>query len=148
MLEEGLVYVLFRLLDSDKLLGFMSMKLINERSLQVLYLYEIQLDEHYRNMKLGSFLMKKLEVIVKSINKEGKLKKLWYKTYKDEYHDSNDSNLILTGVALTVFSVNKKARGLYNRLGYTLHRDSEIEKVLRNGKIIEPDYYMLEKVVN
>lgn len=148
MLEPGLVYVLFRLAETDKLLGFLSVKIINEIDLHLLYLYEIQLDPKYRNLKFGSFLMRKLEEIVKSINKSGKVKKLWYKNFKEDYDDINDPNLLLTGIGLTVFSSNKGARKLYERFGYKLHPDSETDKILRNGKIIEPDYYMLEKQIN
>lgn len=147
MLEPGLVYVLFRLKETGKLLGFLSVKIINEIDFHLLYLYEIQLDPRYRNLRFGSFLMRKLEEIVKSINESGKVKKLWYKNFKEDYDDINDPNLLLTGIGLTVFSVNKGARKLYQRFGYKLHHDSETDKVLRNGKIIEPDYYMLEKQI-
>lgn len=145
MLEPGLVYVLLHASNPQKLAGFMSMKIINEYDLRVLYLYEIQLSEAFRNIGMGTFLMRQLEGIVRMVNETDKLKKLWLKTDPEEYEGEHDPNLLLTGVALTVFSVNKGARKLYQRLGYMLHQDIAKDRVLRSGKVIEPDYYMLEK---
>ena len=148
MLEPGLVYVLFRAVGTDKLIGLVSMKIVNEYDLNVLYLYEIQLDESCRNKKLGTFAMRQLDQLVLMINGSDKLKKLWLKEYEDEYEGLDDPALRLTGVALTVFSVNTGARKLYQRLGYRLHPESARDRVLRSGKVIEPVYYMLENRVD
>lgn len=111
----------------------------------VLYLYEIQLAKSIQGFNLGTTLMKELDNIVTALNSFGKLKKLWYRNYPDEYSDKNDPLLHLSGVGLTVFSANAGAKRLYERLGYVLHADSPVEKQLRSGKVIEPDYYILEK---
>lgn len=147
MLEPGLVYVLIRAVGTDKLIGLVSMKIVNEYDLNVLYLYEIQVDESCRNKKLGTFAMLQLDRLVLMINSSDKLKQLWLREYEDEYLGLHDPEILLTGVALTVFSVNKGARKLYQRLGYKLHPDSAKDRVLRSGKVIEPIYYMLEKSV-
>lgn len=147
MIEPGLVYVLLRAAGTNKLIGLISMKIVNEYDLKVLYLYEIQVDESCRNKKLGTFAMLQLDRLVLMINSSDKLKQLWLREYEDEYLGLHDPEILLTGVALTVFSVNKGARKLYQRLGYKLHPDSAKDRVLRSGKVIEPIYYMLEKSV-
>lgn len=147
MLENGLVYIILSNIDSGEFFGFMSMKIINEYEFCVLYLYEIQLDKAIRNLGLGTILLDKLDLIVQNLNTSDKLKKLWLKNFPDEYIDISDKNLLLSGIGLTVFSVNKNALKLYNRLGFKQHRDSPQKKILRNNKIIEPDYYILEKKI-
>lgn len=145
MAERGLVYVLIRGRDDEALVGFLSMKLVNDYELSVVYLYEIQLCGQWRNRGLGTSLMKQLDQIVPAINASGTLKKLWYRQYPEEYTDKNDPSLELSGIGLTVFSENQGAFNLYTKLGYVLHPDSPKDRVLRNGKIIKPQYYMLEK---
>jgi ribosomal protein S18 acetylase RimI-like enzyme len=145
MREPGLVYVLLRNSNDLKFCGFISVKIINEDDLCVLYLYEIQLGGTLRNKGIGTFLMNQLDNVVKQLQNSKKLKKLWFEEYAEGYSDINDPDLELTGIGLTVFSSNVGAKKLYKRLGFVLHPSSPIEKELRNGKIIEPDYYMLEK---
>lgn len=148
MQEPGLVYImLYQSFEQSKpkLISFISCKIINEADMCVLYLYEIQLAKSIQGFNLGTTLMKELDNIVTALNSFGKLKKLWYRNYPDEYSDKNDPLLHLSGVGLTVFSANAGAKRLYERLGYVLHADSPVEKHLRSGKVIEPDYYILEK---
>lgn len=145
MKEIGLVYIL--ICENDQTFGFISIKIINEYELCTLYLYEIQLRESLRGKGVGTNLLHQLELVAKALQNSEKLKKLWYQEYPEEYTDLNDPELEITGIGLTVFNSNKGARKLYKNLGFVLHPNSPTDKELRNGKILEPNYYMLEKKI-
>ncbi|TID30017.1 hypothetical protein CANINC_001386 [Pichia inconspicua] len=142
MKEPGLVYLL--LWDEDKLVGFLSFKFINEYQL-VLYLYEIQFTEALRGNGLGTLMIEKLEMVVKNVNSSKRLAQLWSSKFPEEFPTVEDA--LLVGIGLTVFSSNEGAMRLYTRLGFTIGGDSPRDYVLRNGKVIKPPYYMMEKRV-
>lgn len=145
MKELGLVYIL--IIQDVDICGFISLKIINEYDLCTLYLYEIQLDGSMRGRGLGTELMHQLENIAKALQNSKKLKKIWYNESPDDYTDLNDPELEISGIGLTVFNSNKGARKFYKKLGFVLHPSSPTDKCLRDGKVIEPDYYMLEKKI-
>ncbi|KAK6464130.1 acyl-CoA N-acyltransferase [Scheffersomyces coipomensis] len=136
MQEDGLIYVWYEF--KGELVGFISFKLVDDEEGidgSVFYLYEIQIKEKFRGQKIGTKLMKNLENLVIYIRTK-----------------SNDDKILkinqlqqLSGIALTVFSQNKVAFEWYIRLGFKLSPSSPRDKVLRNGKVLKPDYYILYK---
>lgn len=143
MKEPGLIYLL--IWDNEDLVGFLSFKVISEYQV-VLYLYEIQFTESLRGKGLGTFMIDKLEMIVRNLNKSKKLAQLWSYAFPEEFPTAE--NALLEGIGLTVFSSNEGAMRLYQRIGFTIHKDSPRDYVLRNGKTIKPPYYMMQKYVN
>lgn len=132
MKEDGLVYVLLhdKTVNSDKPLGFLSMKIINEDDFDVLYLYEIQLLPNYCKRGLGTQLMATIHILPSLINSD--------KAF-------TNSHSKLSGTALTVFSSNGPARHLYAKFHYKVNKFSPTEREIRGGKIIEPEYFILER---
>lgn len=145
IVDTGIAYILFESNTTDKLLALLSFKIVNEYGMCLLYLYEIQIAETLRGQGLGTYLIDLLNDLVLHLNKSLKLSKLWYKYYRDEYEDGNDELLQLTGIGLTVFSGNDKALRFYQKLGFTLHTESPQDKLLRSGRVIKPDYYIMER---
>lgn len=133
MKEDGLIYVLLhdKTESSDKPpLGFLSLKIINEDDFNVVYLYEIQLLPDYCKLGLGTQLMAAIHALPLLIN-------------KDTAFTSTHSKL--SGTALTVFSSNKPARHLYGKFHYKVNKFSPTEREIRGGKIIEPEFFILER---
>lgn len=115
MMENGLVYLC---LYSDKsLAAFASYMKVEEEGLDLLYLYEIQVDERFRATGLGTYLL-------------------------NAFHRVADS-LRLDGTGLTVFSDNQKALNWYLRMGYKVAPFSPQDRKLRRGNTIKPAYYIL-----
>ncbi|ODV83731.1 hypothetical protein CANARDRAFT_202643 [[Candida] arabinofermentans NRRL YB-2248] len=133
MQESGLIYLLLRDLstessDKNKLIGFLSMKIVSDGDDQVIYLYEIQITSEYRNIRLGSLLMKEFLRLPDLVNDN------------QEFVDKYD---YIDGTSLTVFSSNGKAYEFYLRLGYQLAKHSPTDRRLRGGKLVKPQYYIL-----
>lgn len=115
MMEDGLVYLC---LYSDKsLAAFASFMQVEEEGLDLLYLYEIQVDERFRESGLGTYLLGAFHRIAATFH--------------------------LDGTGLTVFSDNQHALSWYLRKGYKVAPFSPQDKILRSGKTIKPDYYIL-----
>lgn len=102
--------------------GFLSFMFTNDdppfADRPVIYIYEIHLAESMRGLGLGSHLMKMVESIARSVG--------------------------LGKLMLTVFSSNKGARRLYEKLGYTKDQCSPPDREVR-GRVIEADYVIMNK---
>ncbi|KAI5969097.1 RNY1, partial [Candida margitis] len=127
--EPGLIFVLFTDPKTSKVVAFICFKLcLEDENNLVLYLYEIHVTSDHQGQGLGQYLI-------------------------DQFHKlcvdlSNSSNLLyrqLSGTALTVFSDNERALSWYSNMGYKLTDDSPSDKLLRNGKVRKPDYYLLKR---
>ncbi|QPG72728.1 hypothetical protein FOA43_000029 [Brettanomyces nanus] len=115
MNESGLVYALLK--KDSTLIGFMSMKLVVDDNLSVIYLYEIQIANYYRGMGLGSQLMEAFSSLPDSINANTE--------YLDKFGP-------IDGTSLTVFSTNERAIQFYRRHGYRNSRHSPTDKITTN----------------
>ncbi|CAF9931539.1 MAG: hypothetical protein ALECFALPRED_005031 [Alectoria fallacina] len=99
--------------------GFLSFMLTWEDGIEVIYCYEIHLDEHVRGRGMGKRLMGCLE----EVGRKAEVKK----------------------AMLTVFKKNKAAVKFYERLGYGEDEFSPRPKKLRNGVVKELDYLIMSK---
>lgn len=108
--------------DSTKILGFLSFMYTNDdppfADREVLYVYEIHLAEGLRGFGLGKRLMKIAEEAARQTS--------------------------ISKTMLTVFTSNKKARNLYERLGYGKDACSPADRRTR-GRIIASDYIIMSK---
>lgn len=108
--------------DIGKLMGFISFMFTNDDppylDRDVVYIYEIHLDDHLRGRGLGSNLIQFVE------------------------HVANHCGISKT--MLTVFTANKGARSLYERLGYSKDECSPKPRMTRR-KVIESDYMIMSK---
>ncbi len=133
MKDSGLIYILLK--DgstevSSKLAGFLSMRLLVDGDLSVLYLYEIQLDKAYQNNKIGSQAMKHLSTIPDKLNMN--------RRYLSRFYP-------LDGISLTVFSDNLGALKFYQAQGYKFSKMSPRDKKLKDKTIVKPPYYIMIK---
>ena len=112
-------YLLVRASSDSNLIGFASFMLTYEDGKEVIYLYEIHMDEGIRGKGLGKFLMN----IVEEVGRRASMEK----------------------VMLTVFACNEPARHFYSGLGYAVDDFSPGARTLRNGRVKEPDYLILSK---
>lgn len=124
MQECGLVYVSYK--KSDKVVGFVSMRLVMDYGLKKLYLYEIHVDPQYQGHGIGKKLMEYVHQLSDLLS---------------QYPEPLKS----TGVSLTVFADNTRAYQMYQSLGYHLTDNSPTDKQLR-GKIIRPVFYLMTRV--
>jgi ribosomal protein S18 acetylase RimI-like enzyme len=99
--------------------GFASFMLTYEDGNEVVYLYEVHLQESLRGTGLG----KKLMSLVESAGRSAGMSK----------------------AMLTVFRNNTSARAFYEALRYAVDEYSPEPKVLRGGVIKQPDYDILFK---
>ena len=106
--------------DSTKILGFLSFMYTNDdppyEEREVLYIYEIHLAEQLRGFGLGKCLMKITEEAARKMK--------------------------ISKTMLTVFTSNKGARKLYERLGYGKDACSPADRKTR-GRVIEADYIIM-----
>lgn len=102
--------------------GFLSFMLTWEDGVEVIYCYEIHLDEHVRGRGVGKRLMGCLEEVGRKAGVEKAM--------------------------LTVFKKNKVAVQFYERLGYEEDEFSPRPKRLRNGVVKELDYVIMSKSLN
>ena len=103
------------------LAGFCSFMVCRENQFPVIYIYEIHLfdREGYRRNGVGKKLMQLVETIGKRV---GVVKSM-----------------------LTVFTKNVRAERFYRSLGYSEDVISPTIKVLKNGKMRRPEYFILSK---
>lgn len=128
MTEPGLVMVWFKD-DAEELVGYLSFKLcVDDDVVFVLYLFEIHLVKEYQGKKYGRQII-------------------------DQFHDfaqllmnsKNELYRTVQGTALTVFSDNERAFKWYSNLGYKLTEGSPVDKKLRSGKVVKPEYYLMRR---
>lgn len=110
------------LTHSSRIVGFLSFMFTNDdppyEDREVVYIYEIHLDESLRGRGLGSALIRFAE------------------------HAAQHCGI--TKTMLTVFTANLGARTLYERLGYTKDACSPRDKVMRR-KVVKADYIIMSK---
>lgn len=123
--EPGLVYVWYEL--DGKIVGFVSFMLVLEDGLKKLYLYEIHVHPQYQHAKLGSSL-------INSFHRAAK--------YLDTLEDPL---LSCKGTSLTVFSQNNIAHNWYEKLGYRPSESSPMDRTLRSGRVVKPNYYIMTR---
>lgn len=99
--------------------GFLSFMLTWEDGIEVIYCYEIHLEERVR----GSGVGKRLMGLVEEMGRKARVEK----------------------AMLTVFKRNEKAVRFYERLGYAVDECSPGPKKLRGGVVKEVDYLILSK---
>lgn len=99
--------------------GFLSFMLTWEDGVEVIYCYEIHLEERVRGSGVGKRLMGLLEEVGRKAQVEKAM--------------------------LTVFKSNEKAVRFYERLGYVVDEFSPRPKKLRGGVVRELDYLILSK---
>lgn len=127
--EPGLTYVFLTHLKSSKTVAFICFKLcLDTENELVLYLYEIHVTRGFQGQGIGQYLINQ-----------------FHNLFTDLVHSSNRLYNQLSGTALTVFSDNRRALSWYETMGYQLTEDSPVDKVLRSGKVIKPDYYLLKR---
>ena len=108
--------------NTGRILGFMSFMFTNDdpphQDREVVYMYEIHLLNLLRGRGLGSNLVKFLERVA--------------------------SQSGISKTMLTVFTANKGARRLYEKLGYVKDACSPEDRVVRK-RVIEADYVIMSK---
>ncbi|OAL53405.1 acyl-CoA N-acyltransferase [Pyrenochaeta sp. DS3sAY3a] len=108
--------------DIGKVIGFISFMFTNDDpphlDRDVVYIYEVHLDDHLRGRGLGSNLIQFVENVA--------------------------SHCGISKTMLTVFTANKGARALYERLGYGKDECSPKPRMTRR-KVIESDYMIMSK---
>ncbi|CAG5174723.1 uncharacterized protein ALTATR162_LOCUS10904 [Alternaria atra] len=88
---------------------------------EVLYIYEIHLHEQLRGQGLGSHLIKFVENVARACR--------------------------IRKTMLTVFTANKRAKSMYEKLGYSKDECSPGDRVTRN-KVIKADYVIMSKSID
>lgn len=134
MQEPGLVYAWCSV--NNVLVGFILFKVCNDEDTRVLYLYEIHVDPKYHSQKYGTKFMNSFYELAKNIPNYIDTKSPLFSYF---------TNIQFT--QLTVFSDNLKALDWYTRLGYTYNHNSPLPTTLRSGKVINPEYFILEKLI-
>lgn len=125
MQEFCLTYVL--LMHNTDLAGFMSMKLVVDNDLHVLYLYEIQLLPDYTGQSFGSQILHAFNKVPDALNES--------KRFLERFEP-------VQGTSLTVFSKNVRALKFYERNGYVLAEQSPTDTTTANG-VRQPAYYIM-----
>lgn len=146
MQENGLVYVSYHASASsrshsrnvDDLIGFISFVDTLDHEGRVLYLYEIHIHPDHQHRGIGKLMIDKFHQLAREISH----------TKKENVNNEKDERggQVLKGTKLTVFSENGVV-GWYKRLGYLVSEDSPRDRVLRSGKVVKPDYYLLYREV-
>ncbi|PHH83451.1 hypothetical protein CDD82_767 [Ophiocordyceps australis] len=118
MASPELRYVLVRD-DGGHVGGFASLMPTYENDEPVVYLYEIHLEPRLQGTGLGTHLMELVMQVADKIPS-------------------------VTKVMLTCFTSNKRARAFYDGLGFVIDDASPRQRKLRAGRIVFPDYGMIE----
>lgn len=119
MKEFGLVYAYYVNDKTNEIAAFTSfLHSVYSNGGTSLYLYEIHVLPGYQKSKIGTQLINSFHLIAKKLN------------CKTE---------------LTVFSDNSNALSWYEGLNYEISIDSPQNRVLKSGRVIKPDYYILER---
>jgi ribosomal protein S18 acetylase RimI-like enzyme len=125
MADDKMMYLLVKTKANEPaILGFISFMFTKDdppnQGRQVVYIYEVHLDDGLRGCGLGSKLITFVELLA--------LRCGIFKTM------------------LTVFRTNAGAKGLYERLGYSKDESSPADKVVRR-RVIEADYLIMSRVL-
>ena len=99
--------------------GFLSFMLTVEEGGEVVYVYEVHLEEGVRGRGVGGWLVGCAEEVGRRVG--------------------------VAKVMLTVFRGNEGARGFYAGLGFGVDEGSPRGRVLRGGGVKEADYLILSK---
>lgn len=134
MKTKGLVFVGYRDQETNKLVSFMSMLLTTDDWGLVIYLYEIHVLPQFHGMNIGGSLMECLHDFSERLKPSG-----------IKLHNAELSNL--TSTKLTVFPKNEKAVNWYTKMGYFHSKESPTDRVLRSGKVLKPEYYILYRLL-
>ncbi|KAK9465041.1 acyl-CoA N-acyltransferase [Lipomyces arxii] len=119
MREKGLIYIIIKTKNTQTTLtGFISFMVTIETDECVIYCYELQLSQDLRGRGLGKLLLNKMEQF--------------------------SSVARVSKSMLTVFSANPAVK-FYSKFGYKLSPTSPEAKVLRNGVVKTPSYFIMEK---
>lgn len=126
MKHDKLVYISYY--SGEVLIGFLSFVLtFDEYELsKIFYLYEIHILSKFQNAGLGGKLINAFHSLI----------------------GPPSDNIMIDKIEifkLTVFSDNEVAINWYRKLGYELSAESPVDRPLRNGKVIKPDYYIMVK---
>ncbi|KAL2133226.1 hypothetical protein VTI74DRAFT_2691 [Chaetomium olivicolor] len=122
MKSPELRYILVREEETQIIRGFTSLMPTYEEGIPVIYCYEIHLHPDLQGTGLGSLLM--------------------------SFHSTIATNLPpVTKVMLTCFLSNQRGLKFYRKLGFDTDEISPVPRKLRFGKIFNPDYVILSKVV-
>lgn len=123
MREPGIVYVWIE--DARQVpVAFVTVKVVLNDGMVVLYLYEIHVLPRYHGKRLGAYLINGVHQLTATV------------TYPYP----------LQATCLTVFSDNHRALVWYTKLGYRLSRSSPTDIVLR-GRIKKPQCYYMERLI-
>ena len=99
--------------------GFLSFMLTYEDGYEVIYCYEIHLEERLRGSGVGTQLMGMMEEVGRTVG--------------------------VAKAMLTVFVENQAAMRFYRNLGYVEDESSPAPRKLRNGVVKDPTYLILSK---
>lgn len=129
MKEPGLMYLWYENLQKEtetkpqiqSPVAFMSFMVTVDEGKDVIYLYEIHVDPAYHGSRIGTTLVRSLHRAACELARVGRC----------------------SGVSLTVFLANTKALEWYRRLGYELTEGSPRDRRLRSGRVVKPEYYIM-----
>ncbi|MCJ1242028.1 hypothetical protein MMC14_010035 [Varicellaria rhodocarpa] len=102
--------------------GFLSFMLTYEDGHEVIYCYEIHLSAHLQRCGLGKHMVAMMEDV--------------------------GSKVAIEKAMLSVFVKNQAAMSFYDTMGYQIDEFSPEPRTLRNGRVKEPDYVILSKVLS
>lgn len=173
MSEPSLVYVWYE--DVSGVACFVSFRIVLEPYGRSLYLYEIQVKPLLQGKQLGLTLMNSFHSLAQNLCSINTLYKYSEQAATVSTNDASYAaappcnanlsnikyleqlnpyknlpqivNFSVSGTGLTVFSDNLRAFKWYTQLGYVLAVHSPVDKKLRGGKAIAPDYYILYRPV-
>lgn len=97
--------------------GFLSFMVTYEDGIEVIYCYEVHLLPSAQGRGLGELLMRRVAEVGRRVGLEKAM--------------------------LTVFKSNDKANRLYRRLGFDVDEYSPRPRKLRNGSIVDVDYWIM-----
>lgn len=106
---------------AERVVGFLSFMVTYEGGNETIYCYEIHVSPALQGRGIGKSFMDRFEEIGTRIGLEKAM--------------------------LGVFRSNERGRRFYERLGYAVDESSDQPRVLRNGTVKEPEYYMLSKTL-
>lgn len=155
MIDLALVYLWYE--KDEQVACFVSFRTVNESYGKSLYLYEIHVNPLLQGNKVGANLMNLFLMLAQTLRSLGEhanqksagstnnstISEELQKVFEKISSMSSIRFLDIVGTGLTVFSDNTRVLKWYSNLGYTFTRDSPVDRVLRGGKVIRPEYYLL-----
>ncbi|WPK24652.1 hypothetical protein PUMCH_001932 [Australozyma saopauloensis] len=163
MTDPALVY--FWCERDAEIAAFMSFRMVSEPYGQSLYLYEIHVDPRYQGQSRGTQLIQWFHLLAYSLNELSRIREIssdldnLCDNLRDQLQKNGceiDSAQLIclsrlpqsihfqsAGTGLTVFGENAVAFRWYTSLGYLLSSQSPCDRLLRNGRVVRPEYYIL-----